>query len=141
MVVELEGIFTKTRRILRAYPEICRGGDGPSYKQREKRGGQRTESAIADINMSCRCLTKCYNFIMSLVFTFRMDRKKRRKLRQKAQSLGKTESQFIREILDRELEERPLGGLLQYVKGRLALPTKVGADDWRRTIKKRNWRK
>lgn len=78
---------------------------------------------------------------MSTTFSFRMDSDKRRKLRQKAQSLGKTESELVREILDRELQERPLGTLLQHVKGRLALPSGGVEENWRRTLKERNWRK
>lgn len=77
---------------------------------------------------------------MSSTLTFRIDPDKRQKLRQRAQSLGKTESEFIRELLDRELEDRPLGARLQHVKGRLELPTEPAEDQWRRDIKKRNWR-
>jgi hypothetical protein len=52
--------------------------------------------------------------------------------------LGKTKSELVRELIDKGLEEQPLGRRIGHLKGRLGLPEpKAG---WQRRIKDRNWR-
>jgi predicted DNA-binding protein len=76
---------------------------------------------------------------MTTTMTFRLDADKRKKLRQKSRLLGKSESQFLRELVDRELNEKPLSQALSGLKGVLSLQGKP-QDKWRKEIKQRNWR-
>ena len=76
---------------------------------------------------------------MTTTLTFRLESEQRKKLRTKARALGKSESEFLREILDRELEERPLSVSLGHLKGALSLKNKR-SDAWRDTLRERNWR-
>ena len=76
---------------------------------------------------------------MTTTLTFRLEAALRRKLKARAALFGKTESEFLRDLLDRELEERPLGAALAKVKGALSL--KGTKDDaWHKKLRKRNWR-
>jgi len=81
-----------------------------------------------------------YNRVMSPTFTLRIDSEMRRKLKHQAAALEKTESEFVRDLLERELEPTPLGVRLQRVKGILALD-KVDSSGWRRELRRRNWRR
>lgn len=74
----------------------------------------------------------------STSITFRLDLTQREKLRQKAELLGKTESELIRDILGRELEEGPLSTFVGRLRGQLALDEKP--KGWRKAIRSRNWR-
>jgi hypothetical protein len=76
---------------------------------------------------------------MNTSVTVRLSAAQRAKLRQKAKRLGKTESAFIREILDRELEPRPMGEKIGHLAGSLKLKgTKM--DEWQKSIYQNNWR-
>jgi Arc/MetJ-type ribon-helix-helix transcriptional regulator len=76
---------------------------------------------------------------MSATLTFRLSEEQRKKLRKKAATLGKSESEFIRELLDRELDEQPLGERTAHLAGSLPLP--AGENNPRRVhIRNQNWR-
>src|SRR5437762_936838 len=49
-----------------------------------------------------------YSSPMMVTVTTRIERGQRDRLKRKAQAVGKTESQFVREVLDRELSAGPL---------------------------------
>ena len=77
---------------------------------------------------------------MSSTLTFRLSDADRKKLRRKAADLGKTESEFIRELLRRELDDRPLGERAAHVIGSLAISLD-DLDERARDIRSKNWRK
>jgi len=72
--------------------------------------------------------------------TFRLNAATRQKLRQKASRLARTESDLLREMIERELEEKPLASRAGHLKGSLSLPAS-SRDQWRPLIRKRNWRR
>ncbi len=75
---------------------------------------------------------------MDKTLTIRVDRAQDEALAARARALGKTRSELVRELIARGLEERPLGGRIGHLKGRLDLPRpKAG---WQRRIKDCNWR-
>jgi hypothetical protein len=77
---------------------------------------------------------------MTTSFTFRIEKRQREKLRSKAKALGTTESKLIREILDRELEARPLADRIAHLKGGLE-PAVGEPDEWEKKLRANNWRK
>ena len=76
---------------------------------------------------------------MTTTLTFRLDVGQRKKLRRKSHLLGKSESQFLRDLLSQELDERPLSHVLAGLNGALSLQGKQ-RDKWRQKIRRRNWR-
>lgn len=76
---------------------------------------------------------------MTTTLTFRMEKEQRAKLRKRAAALGKSESELLREILDRELDERPLSERIGHLAGSITL-SKEKEDDWAKDIRKQNWR-
>ncbi len=76
---------------------------------------------------------------MTTSLTFRMEKKQRAKLRKRAAALGKSESELLREILDRELDERPLSERIGHLAGSLSL-SKENEDEWARHLRNQNWR-
>jgi predicted DNA-binding protein len=76
---------------------------------------------------------------VTTTLTFRLDSEQREKLQRKARLLGKSESEFLREILQREIEERPMSQALKKVKGSLSLKARKPTG-WRQTIQQHNWR-
>ena len=77
---------------------------------------------------------------MSKTLTVRLRENQKTQLRRKAKQLGKTDSQLVREILERELQEKPLAARAGHLAGRLSL--KGSPDDpWRQQIKAQNWRR
>jgi hypothetical protein len=62
----------------------------------------------------------------------------RRALKRRADSLGKTVSELVREILEEAVAERPLGERTRHLKGQLGLPKPT--EEWRRQLEERNWR-
>jgi hypothetical protein len=75
---------------------------------------------------------------MDKTLTVRLDKTQDEALTRRAKALGRTRSQLVRDLIDRGLEDQPLGRSLGHLKGRLGLPPpKAG---WRRRIKDRNWR-
>ena len=51
-----------------------------------------------------------------------------------------TLSALVREILEKAVDERPLGRRAGHLKARLTLPDDH-RDSWSETIRKRNWRR
>ena len=76
---------------------------------------------------------------MTTTLTFRLETAQRRKLQARARLVGKTESEFVRDLLSRELEERPLGAALAKVKGALSFRN-TKDDAWHKALRERNWR-
>ena len=75
---------------------------------------------------------------MDKTLTIRIDQTQDEALTERAKSLGKTKSELVRELIEKGLEEQPLGRRIGHLKGRLLLKTpKAG---WQRRIKDRNWR-
>jgi len=75
---------------------------------------------------------------MDKTLTVRLDHTQDEALTARAKVLGKTRSEVVRELIERGLEERPLGRRIGHLKGRLDLPAPKEA--WQRRIKERNWR-
>jgi hypothetical protein len=76
---------------------------------------------------------------MTTTLTFRLDVEQREKLKSKARLLGQSESEILRDILRREIEERPMSLALKKLKGTLSLKGKQ-TKGWRQAIQQRNWR-
>jgi plasmid stability protein len=75
---------------------------------------------------------------MGTTLTIRTDPALRRALGSRAKQSGKTVSEFVREILEEALAERPMAERTAHVKGRLELPKPAG--EWRKQLRQRNWR-
>ena len=83
-------------------------------------------------------LREYYNANMGKTLTTRLNEAQDRALAERAASVGKSKSELVRELIDKSLEEQPLGRHIGHLKGRLGLPApKAG---WQRRIKDRNWR-
>jgi hypothetical protein len=75
---------------------------------------------------------------MEKTLTIRLDRVQDAALTRRAKALGKSRSQVVRELIEKGLEEPPLGQRIGHLKGTLDLPEPK--DALRRRIKERNWR-
>ena len=75
---------------------------------------------------------------MEKTLTIRLAKSQDEALTRRAKALGRTRSQLVRELIDKGLEEQPLGRRLGHLKGRLDLPPPKSG--WRRRIRERNWR-
>ena len=75
---------------------------------------------------------------MDKTLTIRLDKSQDEALTRRAKALGRTRSQLVRDLIDKGLEDQPLGRRKGHLKGRLGLPTPKSG--WRRQIKERNWR-
>ena len=80
-----------------------------------------------------------YVGFMTTTLTFRLDKTQRKKFRSKARALGKSESELLRSMLDRELEPRRLGDVIGHLKGAL-VPAIRPPDEWHKQMRERNWR-
>ncbi|MCE0522759.1 MAG: ribbon-helix-helix protein, CopG family [Methylacidiphilales bacterium] len=76
---------------------------------------------------------------MTTTLTVRLEKKQREKLRSRARALGKSESELLREILDREFTPRRLGDVIGHLKGVLG-PAIREPDEWQKQLRARNWR-
>lgn len=76
---------------------------------------------------------------MKKTITVRLDARLRDQLRLKASLLGKSDSEFVREILEREVQDKPLGSRVGHLAGSLSLG-KPEEESWRKQIRARNWR-
>jgi plasmid stability protein len=76
---------------------------------------------------------------MSTTLTIRTDASLRKRLDERAAAAGKSVSEFVREILEKELADRPLAARTGHLKARLALPARP-EEPWRRKLRDRNWR-
>ena len=77
---------------------------------------------------------------MEKILTIRLDAAQQEKLGQTARLLGKTVSEFVREIIQQALEERSVEAKAGHLRGQISLPSPA-RDPWARQIKERNWRK
>jgi len=75
---------------------------------------------------------------MERTLTIRLPRSQDEALTKKAKALGKTRSELVRELIEKGLEEQPLGRRIGHLKGLLELPEPK--DALRRRIRERNWR-
>jgi hypothetical protein len=75
---------------------------------------------------------------MDKTLTIRLDGAQDRALTRRAKALGKTRSELVRELIEKGLEEQPLGRSIGRLKGVLDLPEPK--DALRRRIKEHNWR-
>ena len=75
---------------------------------------------------------------MDKTLTIRLDKAQDAALNRRAKALGKTRSEVVRELIDKGLEEQPLGRRIGHLKGILELGEPK--DPLRSRIKQRNWR-
>jgi Arc/MetJ-type ribon-helix-helix transcriptional regulator len=74
--------------------------------------------------------------------TIRMPKEQREALRQSAAALKKTESEYIRDLLQRDLDSRPFGESAGHLAGCLDSSRTVGSPHpLKELIRERNWRK
>lgn len=76
---------------------------------------------------------------MDATLTLRLDGGLRRKLRARAAALKVSEAEVVRQALDREVNEEPLGKRIAKLRGVLRLP-RTTDDPWRKAIREHNWR-
>jgi hypothetical protein len=76
---------------------------------------------------------------MNVRISFRVDKKQRDKLKRRANALGVSMSQLLREMVDRELQPRRLGDLIGHLAGRWGPATRP-PDEWEKHLRKQNWR-
>jgi hypothetical protein len=75
---------------------------------------------------------------MSKTLTIRLADAQDDALTRRAQALGRTRSDLVRELIERGLEEQPIGRRIGHLSGRLKLARpKAG---WRKRLRERNWR-
>ena len=75
---------------------------------------------------------------MNKTLTIRLNKEQDDALSRRAKTLGKTRSELVRELIEKGLEEQPLGRRIGHLKGSRDLSSpKAG---WQRRIKDRNWR-
>jgi hypothetical protein len=78
---------------------------------------------------------------MNTTLTIRLPASQRRALSSKAAAAGKTESEIVRDLIERELAEQTVGERAGALFGCLSLPhDAMPADPWRKSIRARNWR-
>jgi hypothetical protein len=78
---------------------------------------------------------------MDATLTIRMNGAQRKALRNRARSMGRRESDLVREIIARELEERPVLERVQHlITADVPGARRRGKKSWREQIRRRNWR-
>jgi hypothetical protein len=78
---------------------------------------------------------------MNTTLTIRLPASQRRALSSKAAAAGKTESEIVRNLIERELVEQTVGERVGELFGCLSLPHGARTtDSWRKNIRARNWR-
>ena len=75
---------------------------------------------------------------MEKTITLRLDKKKELALSRRAKELGKTKSEFLRELIDKALVSEPLGRRVGHLAGSLELPPPD--TELLQHLKERNWR-
>lgn len=75
---------------------------------------------------------------MSKTLTIRLPDSQDAALTRRANALGRTRSDLVRELIDRGLDEPPMARSIGHLKGRLGFARPKGG--WRRQLKDRNWR-
>ncbi len=76
---------------------------------------------------------------MTSSITFRLSAAKRAQLRRKAKLVGMSESEYIRRMLDRQLDTRTMGEKIGHLAGSVKLKGKK-MDEWQKSIYQNNWR-
>ncbi len=76
---------------------------------------------------------------MSTTITIRTATSLRTRLEERAAAADTTLSALVREILEKAVDERPLGRRAGHLKGCLTVP-RDGAGSWNDTIREQNWR-
>ena len=77
-------------------------------------------------------------FWVGNTLTVRLTASHSKALTRRAKALGQTRSQVVRDLIEKGLDDQPLGRRIGESKGRLELST--ATSGWRRQIKSRNWR-
>jgi hypothetical protein len=78
---------------------------------------------------------------MDSTLTIRLPTSQRRALSSKAAAMGKTESEIVRDLIQRELADQALGESVRSLFGCLSLRHDTASEDhWRKAIRARNWR-
>jgi predicted DNA-binding protein len=75
---------------------------------------------------------------MGKTLTIRLPDSQDSALTARAEALGLTRSELVRELIERGLSEQPLARNIGHLKGRLSLSSRKGR--WREQIRERNWR-
>jgi predicted transcriptional regulator len=75
---------------------------------------------------------------MDKTLTIRLSKSQDDALTKRANALRRTRSQLVRDLIEKGLEEQPLGRRIGHIKGRLEL--NAPRPGWQRQIKDRNWR-
>lgn len=76
---------------------------------------------------------------MNSTLTIRLPEDQRRKLRELASRLGKSDSELVRQMIERGLAEESVGRRIAHLKGSLAKSPSPD-DAFGRAIGERNWR-
>lgn len=80
--------------------------------------------------------------VMNTTLTIRLPAGQRRALSSKAAAAGKTESEIVRDLIERELAEQTVGERVGELFGCLSLSHGTKRkDSWRKSIRARNWRR
>jgi hypothetical protein len=89
------------------------------------------------------CLTTRHGMaVMNTTLTIRLPAGQRRALSSKAAAAGKTESEIVRDLIERELAEQTVGERVGELFGCLSLSHGTKRkDSWRKSIRARNWRR
>ena len=91
--------------------------------------------------LSCVLSYKALFSGMNATLTLRMSAAQRKAPQSRAQSLGKTESDLVRDIISRELDEQPILDRVRHLIGaETPVATRGKSDPWREQIRRRNWR-
>lgn len=93
------------------------------------------EAHAARGGMSYTCVTIRS---MSKTLTIRLPDAQDEALTTRAKALGLTRSELVRELIEKGLDEQPLGRTIGHLRGRLSLSQRKGS--WPGLIKDRNWR-
>jgi Ribbon-helix-helix protein, copG family len=100
--------------------------------------GDGSRGTLSKSWKSTDVLRVCYNKRVDRTVTIRIDRAQDEALTRRAKALGRTRSQLVRELIDKGLEEQPLGRQTGHLRGHLTLAAPTSG--LRRRIRERNWR-
>ena len=80
--------------------------------------------------------------VKTSTLTIRLSIEQRQMLKRSAKALKKTESEFIRDLIARDLDVRTLGERVGHLAGSIdsSKRTPRAADSFRETIRRHNWR-
>lgn len=93
------------------------------------------------IERVCLARRLTFAYCSRVTITFRIDEQRRGALRKRAAALGKSESELLRDLIDREISMPTVAERAGKLIGSLALdPKRIDSDSWRKTIRQNNWR-